>query len=533
MEAQKPLLSDVYPSQSNPHHDPTTAGHAGGRLSETESFLRLLEMLARELIPPPWALRCIIAVAIVYYTPFVLIRWFNALEKLILLYRDIHLKKHFREYHSPTSILSCHSVHISIMSQTRRLSPASRIRRTRQRVTDRWREETEGVDLVAMALENPSDVMNRVIRRGAILGREPYYYDEVMMVRRITGGVNNLDSLFNHGADPAAPGTLPTVDCWKLIVIDCRPAEDSADLDRQCRAQLLAEELQTPEERAREAVRDDGERTARRNAKLMILALEKLSPEKCAMMLERRTLYTVWQKVMPKAPSWIEDIVDEECDWDFVFCRSAEVMRRVGDCWNDALERLEGLDELFYPENRAEQPIFATAGPSSIHSADENFLLYWSPVHFRTHRQTLDEDDGILDNTLIVIDSECVHPDLMTPPAGRDADEDGYQGRLKVPFTCLQAWFYAARLKGIDMKAMWKKAQGHPQQLWVCNSKPQQEWKHEPWVDGDQELPATGRSRAWGDGLGLGLRASRPTAPDLRLRGRIGDAHDDFSQDAE
>lgn len=68
------------------------------------------------------------------------------------------------------------------------------------------------------------------------------------------------------------------------------------------------------------------------------------------------------------------------------------------------------------------------------------------------------------------------------PPAGRDADEDEYQGRLKVPFTCLQAWFYAARLRGVDMKAMWKKAQGHPQQLWVCNSKPQQEWKHEAYV---------------------------------------------------
>lgn len=267
------------------------------------------------------------------------------------------------------------------MSQSRRLSPASRILRDRQRAADRRQRETEGVDLVAMALENPSDVRNNGIRRGALLGREPYYYDEVMMVRRITGGVcGNVDSLYNHGAHPGAPGTLPTVDCWKLIVCDARPAEDSADLDRQYRAQLLAEELQTPEERAREAVRDDGERTARRNAKLMVPALEKLSPEKHAMMLERKTLYTVWQKVMPKAPFWIADITDEKCDWGFVFYRSAEVMQRVGDCWDDALERLEGLDELFYSDNLAERPIFATAGPSSIHSAGKNFLQYWSPV---------------------------------------------------------------------------------------------------------------------------------------------------------
>lgn len=89
MEAQKPLLSDALPSQPNGHDHATTAGHAGSRLSETESFIRFLEMLAHELMPPPWALRCIIAVVIIYYTPFVLIHWFTALEKILLVYRNL------------------------------------------------------------------------------------------------------------------------------------------------------------------------------------------------------------------------------------------------------------------------------------------------------------------------------------------------------------------------------------------------------------------------------------------------------------
>ncbi|GKT45913.1 uncharacterized protein ColSpa_06094 [Colletotrichum spaethianum] len=419
---------------------------------------------------------------------------------------------------------------------SRNLSPASKVRYRRQVSLDILHHHTDGVNLVALALENPSEVNG--VRCKALLGRSHFLLDEMRMVQKLTNKrFNSFETILTYGIQPSSLTTL-TIDCWKLIVIDCRHVEDSADLDRQYRAQLQAEELQTPEEPAREAVRSQLERTARRNAKLMVPALEKLSPEKYAMMLERKTLYTVWQKVSPKPPAWVFDITEYCYNWGFVFYRSAQVMQLVGDRWDDALERLEGFDELFYPENPTDQPIYATAGPSSIHNAGENFIQYWSPVwigdtafadgdlrnarewarlepyiifsfaynyrHFKEYRKSLDDTEGILDNTLIIIDSDCVHPELMTaeeinalptmvfwvwacdpdwkPPAGRDADEDGYQGRLRVPFTCLQAWFYAARLKDVDMKAMWKKAQAHPQQLWVCNSLPQQEWKHEPYV---------------------------------------------------
>lgn len=86
MEAQKPLLSDDLPSQSNRHDHPTTA-HGGNRLSETESLIRLFQILANELTPPPWFRRCAIAFIIIYSAPFVLCRWFDALARLIVAYR--------------------------------------------------------------------------------------------------------------------------------------------------------------------------------------------------------------------------------------------------------------------------------------------------------------------------------------------------------------------------------------------------------------------------------------------------------------
>nr|XP_036579131.1 uncharacterized protein CTRU02_10741 [Colletotrichum truncatum]KAF6786617.1 hypothetical protein CTRU02_10741 [Colletotrichum truncatum] len=387
---------------------------------------------------------------------------------------------------------------------SRNLSPASKERYRGQMWLDILHRQTDGVDLVALVLENPSKVLHNGAMRAALLGRSYYPRDQEHIVQR-----------------PGITGTPPTADCWKLIICDGRHVEDSADLDRQYRAQLKAEELQTPEERAREAVRTSSERLARRNAKLMIPTLEKLSPEKYAMMLERGTLYTVWHKVMPKPLAWITDITEDGSDWGFVFYRSAQVMQRVGGRWDDALNVSRASTKSSIRRTWPTSPslLRPVLVPSIVRvrtSCDTGpqsglrtpfFVdgdLCSTREHFKEYRKTLDETDGILDNTLIIIDSDCVHPDLLTvdelnelpqlvfwvwacdadwePPAGCEADEDGYQGRLKVPFVCLQAWFYVARLKDVDMKAMWKKAQGHPQQLWVCNSLPQREWKHEPYI---------------------------------------------------
>lgn len=96
-------------------------------------------------------------------------------------------------------------------------------------------------------------------------------------------------------------------------------------------------------------------------------------------------------------------------------------------------------------------------------------------------------------NTFIVVDSGPI-PEDLGEGTGRawqafwvwayDADwepssksdnapeEQGYQGRVKVPLLCLDAWFYAARWEGVSLKDMWLKAQKHSEKLWICYSKP-------------------------------------------------------------
>ncbi|KAH7144248.1 hypothetical protein B0J13DRAFT_607640 [Dactylonectria estremocensis] len=50
------------------------------------------------------------------------------------------------------------------------------------------------------------------------------------------------------------------------------------------------------------------------------------------------------------------------------------------------------------------------------------------------------------------------------------ADEDGYEGRVKVDIKLLFSWFYYARLEGYDMKQLWRKAQTLPYQTWTCRA---------------------------------------------------------------
>jgi hypothetical protein len=60
-------------------------------------------------------------------------------------------------------------------------------------------------------------------------------------------------------------------------------------------------------------------------------------------------------------------------------------------------------------------------------------------------------------------------PDWTPPDPDSRADEDGYEGRVKVPLPLLYTWFYFARKDGIyDLKELWKKALEHPDEIWRC-----------------------------------------------------------------
>lgn len=58
-----------------------------------------------------------------------------------------------------------------------------------------------------------------------------------------------------------------------------------------------------------------------------------------------------------------------------------------------------------------------------------------------------------------------------------------YRGRVRVPLYSLDAWFYGARSEGeVSLKDMWLKAQTHREKLWICYSKPMENWHHESYI---------------------------------------------------
>lgn len=124
--------------------------------------------------------------------------------------------------------------------------------------------------------------------------------------------------------------------------------------------------------------------------------------------------------------------------------------------------------------------------------------------HFKRYRKSL-SSPGILQNTFIVVDTEPFsehfdevvrnpHPNFFVWAYDADWDSsslstkdiavDGeeYNGRVKVSIFSLDAWFYAARYEGVNLRDMWLKSQSHPRKLWVCYSKPLEEWHHESYI---------------------------------------------------
>lgn len=76
----------------------------------------------------------------------------------------------------------------------------------------------------------------------------------------------------------------PLLDVFKLITCDACCPEEGATLQDTYDARVREEELQTPVELAREIVRSEDQRTARRNARLIIQQLKRISPEKLIQM---------------------------------------------------------------------------------------------------------------------------------------------------------------------------------------------------------------------------------------------------------
>ncbi|KAF7556573.1 hypothetical protein G7Z17_g1328 [Cylindrodendrum hubeiense] len=388
-------------------------------------------------------------------------------------------------------------------------------------------EYIAGRDLVAITLSNdPGEVLEQPALRRAVLGKAAYAQDERDFVKRISNGTfSSYDYVIGAAMKPDG-GRLPALlDIFKLIICDARCLEEGVSLQDAYDTQLQEEELQTPTERAREIVRSEDEKMARRNARLIIPHLERISAEKL-MQMERdegNAIEAIWKQISPPPPAWIQQIVDAQQPWGFVFYKSREVERKYGHVWDEDYmwdtiqentnripysfdgERSLGYTLLHRIHSGGNEPTLThlwttdwTAGPISQDLSEDDALRR----QFKDYRESL-SSPGILRNTFIMIDDEDIPEDLWkySGPArdtfwvwAYDADwepsstdvtfsnGEEYRGRVKVPIYSLDAWFYAARYEGVSLKDMWLKAQTHPSKLWICRSKPMENWDHESYI---------------------------------------------------
>ncbi|KAF5660661.1 hypothetical protein FHETE_8824 [Fusarium heterosporum] len=269
-------------------------------------------------------------------------------------------------------------LHLSWKERRQRMQHLPRSERERVRTTveredhaQRLQENIAGRDLIQMALLDPSKIIERLPLKYALLGRTTYQYDEDKMVTRITNDVArssqtlvDMMANFDRGARP-----LP-LEAWKLVYCDVYYVDGGdATLQEVYEARLREDELQTPAARARELVRYNALKRARRNSKWMIPAIERLSLEEKTQpdpkdkeayqrlleqshdrelkeKLMKQTFYKqalerVWKQVSPEPPVWVRHILHAQQQWGFVYYLSREADQRYGRNWQLTWDQID------------------------------------------------------------------------------------------------------------------------------------------------------------------------------------------------
>ncbi|KAM5345866.1 hypothetical protein ACJ41O_011727 [Fusarium nematophilum] len=239
-----------------------------------------------------------------------------------------------------------------------------------EEAAQRLEEAIAGRDLVQVALADPSEIIRDTRLQYIVLGRTLSSRDEGMMVKRIANnGATSGGELINYirGFDQI---THPLcLDAWKLVYCDIYHVDGgSATLQDIYEARLREEELQTPAARARELVRHDDLKRARRNARWMIPAIERLSADELVQpapedeelyqsVLEQsedkertesnlkyhihgEVLERTWKQVSPAPPAWMQKILDAQQQWGFVYYLSREVDEKIVRNWKSTWYRL-------------------------------------------------------------------------------------------------------------------------------------------------------------------------------------------------
>lgn len=227
-----------------------------------------------------------------------------------------------------------------------------------------------GRDLIQVALTDPSGIMKHERLTYTLLGRTNNYRDEKMMVKRITNNdADSGSSLVSYIQHFDQIPHLLCLNAWKLVYCDIYYVDGgSATLQEIYEARLREEELQTPAARARELVRSDDLKKARRNAKWMIPAIERLSADELVQPapedeklyqsimqhsedkeareslfkrhFHEETLKRTWKQVSPAPPAWMQKILDAQEQWGFIYYISRDVDQKYVRHWKSNWNRL-------------------------------------------------------------------------------------------------------------------------------------------------------------------------------------------------
>ncbi|KIL89255.1 hypothetical protein FAVG1_07649 [Fusarium avenaceum] len=321
----------------------------------------------------------------------------------------------------------------------------------------RLKESIAGRDLVQVALADPSEITKDTQLQYTLLGRTIYSRDERVMVKRITNNIADSGTNLIRDTQGFDSLALPLcLDAWKLVYCDIYYVDGgSATLQEIYEARLQEEELQTSNARARELVRDDDLKQARRNAKWMIPAIDRLSAEEIVrpgpedetiyqMVLKlsedkestesdwkyrfhEKTLERTWKQVSPAPPAWMQKILDSQHQWGFIYYLSRDVddntplrvtwgsIHCQGSGNRKALEHLSTENwPIFHPEeNMAEdddlRKHFKDYSGKNLSKTQEDEKRKRNKKKMKNWKESDDLlSPGLLRNTFIVIPAELI-----------------------------------------------------------------------------------------------------------------------------
>lgn len=229
-------------------------------------------------------------------------------------------------------------------SQVKKVRPKRTIEMVREQRRLAVEECIGGRDIVSWCLEEPQAFQDNPPLQNALLGRHAFISDTSDMIKRLTKGKVRYHEALSGRAENPDGGSFPVdVVAWKLAYCDGAIVEDEQDLERLYQERLRDEELQPPVERARELARRESEKAARRNAKWLIPAIEKLDPKvieqaRNSILDNRQILQDLWRQVSPPPPQWIQTILENDQPWGFVIYKTAEVEKEYGHKWSSTGE---------------------------------------------------------------------------------------------------------------------------------------------------------------------------------------------------